>query len=381
MNQNPASPRRTFPRVRRGFVVGRPLLADRYLLEEVLVPFVIGLQVILVPLLADSLYYLMRMVLVHHVEWRTVGRLLLFLTPQMLATAFPLATILAVSLGVGRLAREGEWTALRLSGWSLWRLVVPFVVFGALASAGQWVIGEYLAPRANAEFGRLVTRISLSRPAAALPPKTWTSPLGSGWSLYVNAVDETSGELQGLVMFTNLDSDYPTLLAARTARYTEGRLELAGVVRHVWRPDGTIEREGASQRALFPVEALVDATFADLPRMPDTRSAADLRLSLEAEGYEARDTRIDLHRRYAAPLSCLVLALLCVPLNAAGGRRSGFLGLLIAAVLVVVYFLTQQLFVSIARNGNLDPLPALGPWLQNVLFVAAALVLLWRQRR
>ena len=298
----------------------------------------------------------------------------------MMCNAFPLATILAVSLAVSRLAREGEWSALRLGGWSLARMARPFWVFGLAVGLMYWVVSEHLAPAANAEFGRLVTQISLRRPTATLKPQTWVSPPGSGWALYINRIDDNSGALSGLVIFCDMQSDFPTLLTARTARFGEGEFILQGVVRHVWRADGTLEREGESESAVFRVGQLAEAAGIEMRSMPDPRSASQLRSEM-GKDRGSRNALIDLHRRYAAPVACLVLALLSIPLNLAGGRRAGYLGLLVSAVLVVVYFLTLQLGVSLARNGLLREVPLLGVWLQNLIFGALALVLLWRQRR
>ncbi|MBI5831560.1 MAG: LptF/LptG family permease [Armatimonadetes bacterium] len=356
------------------------LRADRYLWEEVVTPFLVGVQVILVPLLGDSLYYLMRMVIVHHVDLLTVGRLLLFLVPAMMCNAFPLATILAVSLAVSRLAREGEWSALRLGGWGLGRMARPFVAFGLAVGVMHWVVSEHLAPAANKEFGRLVTQISLRTPTATLKPQTWVSPAGAGWALYVSRIDESTGTLSGLVIFCDLQSDFPTVLSARQARFGDGEFALQGVVRHVWRADGTLEREGESESAVFRVGQLAETAGIEMRTVPDPRSASQLR---EEVGKQrgSHGTLIDLHRRYAAPMACLVLALLCIPLNLMGGRRAGYLGLLVSAVLVVVYFLTLQLGVSLARNGFLRDAPLVGVWLQNIIFGGLALLLLWRQRR
>jgi lipopolysaccharide export LptBFGC system permease protein LptF len=355
---------------------------DRYLLEEISAPFVVGVLVILVMLLGDSLYYLMSLVIVHGVGLGTVTRLLLFILPEMMANAFPLATILAVSLGVSRLAREGEWTAMRLSGVSLPRMLAPFVGFGVAVALMTWSVAEHLAPAANVEFARVVTAIGLSKPTVVLKPQTWYRPTSGESAFYVGGVDDATGTLRHLLLFTDLRSDYPSMLSAASARYSDGKFVLERVIRHVWRPDGTLQREGESRQAILRIDQLASATSL-MPRLPETRSAAQLRETISAarkHGAPDNSVLLDLHRRYAGPAACLVLALLCVPLNLAGGRRGGYMGLLISAVLVVVYFLTLQLGLSLARTGFLQRLPVLGAWLQNVVFGLLALVLLRRAR-
>lgn len=359
----------------------------RYLLEEAAAPFMVGVTVILVMLLGDSLYYLMNLVIVHGVRLPTVARLLTLIMPAMLVNAFPLATILAVSLSVSRLMREGEWTAMRLAGCSLGRLVLPFAAFGAAIGSLTWVVGEHLAPAANREFVQVITQIGSTKPTVVLKPQSWFRP-GSGLNdpaFYVGGVDDTTGVLKDLIVFTDLQSDYPTMLIARSAHYEEGKFILEHVMRHVWRADGTLARESEARRAVLRVETFTGGLLGMPNKTPDVRSASQLRDALakapQQPGFRDTNAVVDLHRRYAAPVACLVLALLCVPLNLLGGRRGGFMGLLISAVLVVVYFLMLQLGMTLGRNGALRTVPALGPWLQNIVFGALASWLLWRARR
>lgn len=357
-------------------------IADRYLIEEVGAPFIVGVLVILVMLLGDHLYDLLNLLLVKHVEPVTVGKLLLFILPEMMTIAFPLATILAVSLGVSRLAHDSEWSSLRVGGLSLGRMLVPISVFGLVVGSAAWIIGDTIAPVAKEQYRRIYLQLSIADPTIVIEPQSWFRPPGRDSWFFVNSIDKSSGRMRDLIVFSDLRSDYPTVLVAKQARLAGGRLHLDGVVRHMWRADGTLQRESETREVEILLERLVpQAVGSSLG--PAEMSSARLREmidDLRQQGIKRPDQVIDLHRKYAAPVACLVLALMCVPLNLLTAHRGSFAGLLITAVLVIVYFLTLQLGVTLARDGYFRNWPVLGVWLQNLVFGALTLALLRRCR-
>jgi len=357
-------------------------LLQRYILEEIVAPFVVGTMVVLVMLLGDHLYDSLDLLLNRGVDLRTVGRLLLFVMPEMAVIALPLATVIAVSLGINRLVHELEWSSLRLAGASLAMLTWPVLVFGVVAMIVSGIISEAVAPAAKQEYIRINTRLSLADPTVAIDAQQWfQSPSRDRW-IFVNAIDERSGLMSNLIVFSELHSDYPTVLMARTAKLEDGTFVLRDVVRHLWRPDGTLQRESETTEVRIQFASLMPEVVGQMPTSGEMTSN-QLRQLIETQheqGQNRPSDIVELNRRYAAPVACLLLALLCVPLNILTAHRGRFFGLLIAVVLVIVYFLTLSLGTNLGLHGALQKIPALGPWLQNILFAGLAAVLFWKCR-
>lgn len=346
------------------------LFLQRYLLEEIIAPFVVGVMMILVMLLGDHLYKLLDLVIVKGVGLLTVARILLLIMPEMMVIAFPLATMLAVSLGVNRLVRENEWSSMRLGGMSLQRMLVPVIVFGAGVGCLAWLISEHLAPAAKQEYVRATTRLALANPTVVIQPKKWFQPPTNDRWFFVNSVDPRTGVMRNLVIFSELQSDYPTALMAQEGRLVGERFVLKKVVRHMWRSDGTLERESETDEVEMRFSKLVPQVIG-LGQTAGEMSSGQLKALIRQQGKQGirrPDQVIDLHRKYAAPVACLVLALMCVPLNVLTAHRGSFFGLLITAILVVIYFLTLKLGESLARDGFLRQVPVLGVWLQTIVF-------------
>ncbi|NUQ00689.1 MAG: YjgP/YjgQ family permease [Armatimonadetes bacterium] len=357
-------------------------LLQRYLLEEILAPFLVGVMVILVMLLGDHLYTLLNLLLVKHVELGTVFRLLLFILPDMMVRAAPLATILAVSLGVNRLVRENEWSPMRLGGMSPGQMLLPVHLFGLGAGLLAWIVSEQIAPAAKMEYTRIYTQLSLSDPTVVIEPQSWFQPPGNESWFFVNSVDESTGEMHNLVVFSDLRSDYPTVLIARHARLVGERFLLREVVRHIYRPDGTLYRESETREVEVLFSSLVPQV-GGIPQAAAEMSSTQLRRMLEdlrEKGVKQPVQLVDLHAKYAVPVACYLLALMCVPLNLLNAQRGSFVGLLITSVLVIVYFLTHEIGLTLARDGFLRQYPVVGAWLQNIVFGVLALALMRRVR-
>jgi LPS export ABC transporter permease LptG len=88
---------------------------------------------------------------------------------------------------------------------------------------------------------------------------------------------------------------------------------------------------------------------------------------------------IELHRRFALPTSCLVLALVGIPLGLSskkGGKSTGFV---LAILLVFAYYFASLVGISLARQGRVSP--GFGVWLADLVFFLGGAFLLWRAER
>ncbi|HIE52951.1 MAG TPA: YjgP/YjgQ family permease [Armatimonadetes bacterium] len=356
-------------------------LLDRYILSELLPPFLIGVLSIILMLLGDQLYHLMHLVLTKHVPVGQVTQMLTFKLPEVLVLALPMSTILAVALALNRLVREHEWAAMRVAGLSLSRFLRSIVVFGLVVSLASFLINEKVVPPASYAFDNLVLRISLKNPAAFIEPRTFFKPSPQEDTyFYVGAVDDETGTLYNVLVFQNLSSDYPQALLARTARFTQGKWYLEDVIQHHWDANGVLIREGETKHLVLNFEEFT-SDFWTAPRGPSEMTLGELKRQIEVfeqSNITAPTMKLEYHRKFALPAACLVLALLCTPLSIRFAHAGSYVGLLISVLLVFAYYLTQAWSQALGRNGILPPV--LAAWLQNLLFTAGAFYLLRRLR-
>ena len=92
-----------------------------------------------------------------------------------------------------------------------------------------------------------------------------------------------------------------------------------------------------------------------------------------------REARVELHRRLAFPLACLVFALVAVPLGSQPRRGGRAAGTLLSVLLIGLYYSLFIAGAGMARGGKVSPW--IGIWLANITLTVLALILLPRMER
>src|SRR5436189_638057 len=106
-------------------------LLDRYLSLELILPFLVGLAGFVLIEIGTLLFnQLIEATIESHAPIGLVLQVLLLRLPLFFVFALPIATLFGVSLGVNRLAREGEVDAMRMAGVPLRRVLLPLLGVG-----------------------------------------------------------------------------------------------------------------------------------------------------------------------------------------------------------------------------------------------------------
>src|SRR5436190_11516445 len=88
-----------------------------------------------------------------------VARYLLFLTPLVAVELFPATMLISVLITYALLARRNEAIAWWASGQSVYRLMIPGLVFALAIGAGSWLVQEHVMPSSNLKQDALRARI------------------------------------------------------------------------------------------------------------------------------------------------------------------------------------------------------------------------------
>lgn len=340
-------------------------LLDRLILREILVPLGVGLLAILQLLVILQLLQLNEVVFGSAVSLRDLGRVTAALAPHFLVTAVPLAFMLGVQLGMGRLAGDQELLALSAAGTHPLRLYrVPLAIGLALAVAVA-ALARWAEPWGLRQLNSVLNDVIKRNLQSGLTPGVFNDNLPR-FMIYVGG--EELGSWSGVLIEDDVGDGAPLLALAEAgrvedaggealalrlyrgelhrseprgetvARFEEGRF-LVGVQDPVAR-----QNKFASNEAQLPLSTL-RAIIADREAHGDQRMAARL--------------RVEVARRWAVPLACVMFALLGIPLAVAarGVRGSAYLITLLA---FVAFYALSRLGLAFAEGG-------LNPWVAGFM--------------
>jgi LPS export ABC transporter permease LptG len=351
-------------------------IADRYILKEVLAPFLLGVGAFVVILIGDILYTLAEFIATRRIALPVVLQLLAFKIPAILVITFPVSTLIGVLLGIGRLVKDHEIQAMRLSGMSLRRIFAAVFLFGAAATAVTFLTNEYVTPWANHRANDLVRRAALGIAFPQVREQVFfRSP--DQRVFYVGSADDRRRLLRNVMVF-EVGTPLPKVITAREARWDDRRWLLRdGVVREL-DEEGFTRYEAAFTRMEIGV-GLEAETFYEGQKTPEEMTAKELRqyMMLFGQTEATRRFAVEYHRKYAIPFASIVFAALAAPLSVWASQGGRFVGIGLSIALLFIYYVAMSVAKALGSVGGLSPV--MSAWTPNMLFAMAGAVVWWRE--
>src|ERR1700690_108661 len=176
----------------------RITIFDRYVAREVLAPFGMGVALLTFALVTGKLLKLTDMVVNHGVSVGEGMGLMAFIMPAFLELTFPMAVLLGVLLGFGRMSGDREMIAARASGVSLYRIAVPVMMVAAVVYGLSSWFAFSIRPRANGSRLQRLFYLTLTRGSSRLKEKVLSSSF-KGMVVYVDKAAAGGQGLQGVM--------------------------------------------------------------------------------------------------------------------------------------------------------------------------------------
>jgi LPS export ABC transporter permease LptF/LPS export ABC transporter permease LptG len=357
-------------------------ILDRYIVREVFRHALLGLVVFTFVFFVPQLVRLMELFVRHSGSGAQILTLFLCIFPAVFVFTVPMATLIGVLLGLGRMSADSEIIALTALGIGRRRILLPV---GVLALAGAVVtltMTTWLGPTALRTFRTLQADMITSQVSFAVQPRVFDERFPR-MVLFVNDVAASGTQWHGVFLAqAGGESGSQLTLSERAIVIAEprlGKLELhlqGGTTHEFSREDADHYSVTAFGQSDWPIEfnGLANAE----PRQLNN-SERSVRELLHDNGPGWREARVELHRRFAFPIACFAFALIAVPLGAQPRRGGRAAGALLAVILIAGYYLLTVLGAGLAREGAVRP--ATGIWMANVVIFALGIILLPRMEQ
>src|SRR6266498_113928 len=138
---------------------GFPSLLDTDVFRTLSISFVLGFTALVSIFIIFTLFEMWRFIGSSNVAAKLVASYILFLLPFITVELCPATMLIAVLVTYAMLARHSEAIAWWASGQSVYRLMLPGLMFSLAAGAGAWVVQEQLMPYTNVRQDALRARI------------------------------------------------------------------------------------------------------------------------------------------------------------------------------------------------------------------------------
>jgi LPS export ABC transporter permease LptG/LPS export ABC transporter permease LptF len=360
------SPRHAFPRI-----------LDEYVVREFLFMFVLALFGFVMLMLVFTFFELIGDILRNRTPLSIVGEYLINLTPSMLYQIAPLAVLVSVLVTFGVLNRNSEIIAMKATGISIYRLVVPVVGIAAILAVSLFLFDDSYLPQANRRQEAL-RNIIKGRPAQTVlhPEQRWIfgQPNAGepGRIFYYQFFDPVKQEFANLSVF-----EFDPSTFAITRRIFASRVYWDSD-RGTWSFQNGWERDIQGENSTAYRE-FTQTTFAELHEDPgyftkEEKQSQEMNFgeleryisALRQSGFDTMRLRVALWHKLADPLVAIVMAGLAIPFALSMGKRGSLTGIAVAIGVALTYFVADSLFRAL---GNVNYLPAaIAAWSPLVLF-------------
>ncbi|HTY12733.1 MAG TPA: LptF/LptG family permease [Candidatus Omnitrophota bacterium] len=345
-------------------------LIDRYIIRELIDPFIFGLLSFTLILSASMvLFELTRAVVIYGMPLFIAFKIFVFRLPSVAVYIFPMATLLAVLLGFARLSKDSEVIAFKASGISLYRIMVPVLIMGLLVSLLTLVFYEVVVPESNKAAKNLMIEVQTKR-APKIEENIFVPEMESGQLKRMFYARTLSGsEMKGVIVSEFADGQLSQIVNAASASWNSDTDQ--------WTfKNGTIyllDSSGEYKHLIKFEEQQIAIKYspADLSvgdKSPDDMNIGELRQFIalkEKMGVKVTDFKIQLNMKMAIPFACLVFALIGAPLGISPRRVSSSVGLGMSIIVIFIYYVLM--FTAMAL-GELEWVsPPVAAWLPNLI--------------
>ena len=367
-------------------------LVSRSVLREIWPPFLLGFVAYTFVLLIRTILFLADFAVRRSAPFFEVAKLVGLSLPWIVVLTLPMALLLGVLIGLGRLSADSELTALGACGLGPASLYTP--VLGAAAALSVLVLLIYNAvlPATNEELERSMARVAASSIVNVVAPRTFREPR-PGITFFFDRIAADGRSFEGIFLKLGDESEAPNrvIVARRGGLTLEGdRLWLdlfESTVHEVDPQDPSRYRttRNATQRLLLAGESVNSAgTRVTTEKGIRARTLPELFAAarrLPRSDPRRRQALVEIHKKLAIPFACLAFALVGIPLAQSLSRAGRGGGFALSLAILVGYYVLLSTGETWATDGRLPP--ALAMWLPNLVLVAlgAAVAVGRRERR
>jgi len=356
--------------------------ATLYILKEIIPIFFIGLMTFTIILLMDKILKLIELIVNQGGSLSDVLMLFLFISPSFLIITIPVAVLLGTLLTFGRLSSDSEITAFKASGMSLYQLFFPIAIFALATFLLTSFLVFYGLPWGNRGFKAALFRLAQTKADIEIKERVFNDAF-SGLVVYVDRVPLQGNHMEGILIYDQREKGKSHTILAKEG-FVINNPESQEIILRL--KSGDIHRFEPEARTFqkikfdtYDLKLELAKTFALIQKKLKDRemSIDDIQKKMEEVKKAGKDTtsyEVELHKRYAIPFTCIVFALIGVPLGIQPHRSGRSYGFLLSILILLAFYISLTASEILAMR-KIMPAYSVG-WIPNLLFSGLGVYLL-----
>lgn len=363
------------------------ILRDHFILEF-FSPFFLALgSFVFLFLLGRGIVQMADFIFNKSVDPLLILKLLWYSMPFILTFLVPMSVLVATLMMFGKLSYDNEIMAIRAGGVDLLKAAKPLFFIVAVLMLGTFILSDQVASSTHYRYRKLLSRIGLENPAAALEEGTFIKKF-KNFVIFIYEIDKN--KLKGIRIYQPQEGK-PT----RTITAQKGELisiPEKGVIK-IRLIQGTSDEPDPKDPAKFytlnfktydfPLNVSDLSESSELGKKPKDMSIRELRDEIQRLGEEGIKATYplttEIHHKIALSLSSAAFLLIGIPLGITSRRSNKSVSFGISLALMTLYWTLLVLGQILSKKGLIPAV--IGMQISNIIVGGAGIWLLARMRK
>jgi len=314
-------------------------------------------------LFMEKFVHLTRLFMGKGADFVDVLKIFIYLQPTIMILSLPMAILISIFLTYGRMATDGEIVVLKASGMSFPGISSAAVALSVICFGALLCVSLYLLPRSMYSFKHTLHETIVKKASMTFEPGSF-SDVFKGTVIFVKNVP-AKDEFSGIFVYREADETVknPVVIVAEKGMISSNPAE--GLIKLNMK-NGLIHSykdEKSSEITFSEYDFVLTSGIETMKKIkPDEIVTSEL--------WKGRKDKIswgiELNRRFALPVACLIFGILGPSLSNRVGKTGRLGGFSLSLAVLISYYMVQVLGEGLAKSGKIPVF--LGVWMPNLLF-------------
>jgi lipopolysaccharide export LptBFGC system permease protein LptF len=335
-----------------------------------------------------------------------LGKYLLYMMPNILCYVLPVAILCATILEFSRMAADGEITAMKANGVSLWQIISPALILAVLVSGLCLYLQCFVKAECNRAAENLKSQVKLIQPLKMLDTGRVIEIEGAASQTNFCYIGSRQGDLfkDIHVSVLNADGSPARSISAKSGTIVDGKdgikvFDLRDVVVTMagggenGGPDGgsatlgggegtTRLAGGSIQLPLLQPEGRNTGSLLTKPKyltLPGLITRINILNNVAVQGHKATGVLsyyVELYKRLSLGFSPIAFVFLGIPFGIRSRRSEASVSVIAAFILAGGFYIFLVMADALKEGSLIPPQPLI--WLPNLIYQIGGIIALRR---
>jgi lipopolysaccharide export system permease protein len=360
-------------------------IVDRYMAKGFLGPFIWCIFLFLVMAIIIDIFSFIDNIVKNKIPMTSIIAFYVYYSPTVLLQVTPMAVLLSTIFVLSSLNKHNEIIAMKSSGISLWRILVPLLVIGAIISLSVFTINDRIIPTSS-KVADVIRRDELEKEKSRGRQAKIINNVavyGAGNRIIFARNYDTEKKTLGDIVIHEQDKEENLIskITAQSGVWTGRGWRFYKVI--IWRIDnaGRILGEPRFYNTKMIQLREKPADFANKEWKSEYLNHKQLERYIKnfrgTSSKLVKSLSVDLNYKFAFPLISFIIILIGAPFALITTRGGVLIGVGMSIAIGLLYYAFMAISIAFGKAGILSP--AVSAWLGNVVFGIIGVILINRR--